>query len=236
MARSTTTSPSPTFASTATAICRSRTSSPCSGRGRRLAAFLVPAISRLRVVLRLRYKTDQRLFAYASVIMAAVQVFFLMILNFAALPSPSARHDPRRRQWAEPAPAISRDGDPPPMLYLGYVGFTCLLPSRWARFIMKYPGEKMDSHYPPLDHGHWCFLTVGVFLGAHWAYAVLGWGGYWGWDPVENARSCPGSPARRFYIPSSCRKARHAEGLEHGAHLRHLSSFACSEPSSRDRV
>src|SRR5437588_7553376 len=37
----------------------------------------------------------------------------------------------------------------------------------------------------------WCFLTIGVFLGAHWAYAVLGWGGYWGWDPVENASLMP---------------------------------------------
>jgi cytochrome c-type biogenesis protein CcmF len=37
----------------------------------------------------------------------------------------------------------------------------------------------------------WCFLTIGIFLGAHWAYAVLGWGGYWGWDPVENASLMP---------------------------------------------
>ena len=37
----------------------------------------------------------------------------------------------------------------------------------------------------------WCFLTFGIFLGAHWAYAVLGWGGYWGWDPVENASLLP---------------------------------------------
>src|SRR2546425_9793044 len=37
----------------------------------------------------------------------------------------------------------------------------------------------------------WGFLTCGVFLGAHWAYSVLGWGGYWGWDPVENASLMP---------------------------------------------
>jgi cytochrome c-type biogenesis protein CcmF len=37
----------------------------------------------------------------------------------------------------------------------------------------------------------WCFLTVGIFLGAHWAYSVLGWGGYWAWDPVENASLMP---------------------------------------------
>ena len=37
----------------------------------------------------------------------------------------------------------------------------------------------------------WGFLTIGIFLGAHWAYSVLGWGGYWGWDPVENASLMP---------------------------------------------
>src|SRR5262249_19223029 len=37
----------------------------------------------------------------------------------------------------------------------------------------------------------WCFQTIGILLGAHWAYAVLGWGGYWGWDPVENASFLP---------------------------------------------
>ena len=37
----------------------------------------------------------------------------------------------------------------------------------------------------------WCFQSVGILLGAHWAYAVLGWGGYWGWDPVENASLLP---------------------------------------------
>src|SRR5256714_15470711 len=37
----------------------------------------------------------------------------------------------------------------------------------------------------------WMFLTCGIFLGAHWAYSVLGWGGYWGWDPVENASLLP---------------------------------------------
>ena len=42
----------------------------------------------------------------------------------------------------------------------------------------------------PLDHD-WGFLTCGIFLGAHWAYSVLGWGGYWGWDPVENASLMP---------------------------------------------
>ena len=56
---------------------------------------------------------------------------------------------------------------------------------------MKYPGEKWIHITRRWTMVTWCFLTIGVFLGAHWAYAVLGWGGYWGWDPVENASLMP---------------------------------------------
>ena len=143
-------------------------------------------------VLRLRYKTDQRLFAHASVVIAAVQVFFLMILNFAAHP------------FAIMEGALPPDGSGlnpllqypemvihPPMLYLGYVGFTVPFAFALGALIMKYPGEKWIQITRRWTMVTWCFLTIGVFLGAHWAYAVLGWGGYWGWDPVENASLMP---------------------------------------------
>jgi cytochrome c-type biogenesis protein CcmF len=57
--------------------------------------------------------------------------------------------------------------------------------------IMKYPGEKWIHITRRWTMVTWAFLTCGVFLGAHWAYSVLGWGGYWGWDPVENASLMP---------------------------------------------
>src|SRR6202040_2934859 len=79
----------------------------------------------------------------------------------------------------------------PPMLYLGYVGFTVPFAFALGALIMKYPGEKWIQITRRWTMVTWCFLTVGVFLGAHWAYAVLGWGGYWGWDPVENASLMP---------------------------------------------
>ena len=143
-------------------------------------------------VLRLRYKTDQRLFAHASVVIAAVQVFFFLILNFAAHP------------FALMQGAIPPDGSGlnpllqypemvihPPMLYMGYVGFTVPFAFALGALIMKYPGEKWIQITRRWTMVTWGFLTVGVFLGAHWAYAVLGWGGYWGWDPVENASLMP---------------------------------------------
>jgi len=144
------------------------------------------------LVLRMRYKTDQRLFAHASVVIAGVQVFFLLLLNFAAYP------------FAMTQGAIPPDGNGlnpllqypemvihPPMLYLGYVGFTIPFAFALGALIMKYPGEKWIQITRRWTMVTWCFLTIGVFLGAHWAYSVLGWGGYWGWDPVENASLMP---------------------------------------------
>ncbi len=144
------------------------------------------------LVLRMRHRVDTRLFAYASVIIAAVQVFFLLLLNFAAPP------------FALTQGAIPSDGNGlnpllqypemvihPPMLYLGYVGFTVPFAFALAALIMKYPGEKWIHITRRWTMVTWGFLTCGIFLGAHWAYSVLGWGGYWGWDPVENASLMP---------------------------------------------
>ena len=79
----------------------------------------------------------------------------------------------------------------PPMLYLGYVGFTVPFAFALGALIMKYPGEKWIHITRRWTMVTWGFLTCGIFLGAHWAYSVLGWGGYWGWDPVENASLMP---------------------------------------------
>ena len=79
----------------------------------------------------------------------------------------------------------------PPMLYLGYVGVTAPFAFALGALIMKYPGEKWIHITRRWTMVAWLFLTCGIFLGAHWAYAVLGWGGYWGWDPVENASILP---------------------------------------------
>ena len=144
------------------------------------------------LVLRLRHKVDVRLTAYASTILAAIQLFFLAILNFAAPP------------FALVSGTIPPDGfglNPllqypemvihPPMLYLGYVGFAVPFAFALGALMMRYPGEKWIHITRRWTMVTWAFLTCGIFLGAHWAYSVLGWGGYWGWDPVENASLMP---------------------------------------------
>jgi cytochrome c-type biogenesis protein CcmF len=143
-------------------------------------------------VLRLRYKTDPRLFAYASVVLAAVQVFFLLLLNLAANPF-GILEGPLRADGTGLNPLLQYPEMVihPPMLYLGYVGFTVPFAFALGALIMKYPGEKWIHITRRWTMVTWIFLTCGVFLGAHWAYSVLGWGGYWGWDPVENASLMP---------------------------------------------
>jgi cytochrome c-type biogenesis protein CcmF len=143
-------------------------------------------------VLRLTHRTDVKLYAYAGTILAAIQTFFLLILCFAAPP------------FALFQGAIPEDGNGlnpllqypemvihPPMLYLGYVGFSVPFCFALGALMMRYPGEKWIKITRVWTMVTWLFLTCGIFLGMHWAYAVLGWGGYWGWDPVENASFMP---------------------------------------------
>ena len=149
-------------------------------------------LSAYGLVLRLRYKTDPRLFANASVVIAAVQVFFLLLLNFAANPFGLMQGSlPADGSGLNPLLQYPEMVIHPPMLYLGYVGFTVPFAFALAALIMRYPGEKWIQITRRWTMVTWGFLTCGIFLGAHWAYKVLGWGGYWGWDPVENASLMP---------------------------------------------
>ncbi|MDT5062460.1 MAG: cytochrome c-type biosis protein CcmF [Acidobacteriota bacterium] len=79
----------------------------------------------------------------------------------------------------------------PPMLYMGYVGFSVV----FAFAISALIGGKLDATWArwsrPWTTIAWCFLTCGIALGSAWAYYELGWGGWWFWDPVENASFMP---------------------------------------------
>ncbi len=79
----------------------------------------------------------------------------------------------------------------PPMLYMGYVGFAVV----FAFVVAALLGGRLDSAWArwsrPWTTSAWCFLTLGIALGSWWAYYELGWGGWWFWDPVENASFMP---------------------------------------------
>jgi cytochrome c-type biogenesis protein CcmF len=86
----------------------------------------------------------------------------------------------------------------PPMLYLGYVGFTVPFSFAIASLVTGRFGEGWLSETRRATLVAWGFLTVGIVLGAWWSYEVLGWGGYWAWDPVENASLLPWLTATAF--------------------------------------
>ncbi len=143
-------------------------------------------------VLRLRRNTDARLIALASTILAGIEVFFLFLLNFVALPFAMV---------SGPIPADGYGMNPllqypemvihPPLLYLGLVGFSVPFAFVLGALMLRSPAEKWIPITRRWALVTWLLLTCGIILGMHWAYAVLGWGGYWGWDPVENASLMP---------------------------------------------
>ncbi len=86
----------------------------------------------------------------------------------------------------------------PPTLYLGYVGFVVPFAFAMASLIARQPGDAWIHTTRRWTIITWGFQSCGILLGAGWAYAVLGWGGYWAWDPVENASLLPWITATAF--------------------------------------
>src|SRR5215831_691197 len=141
------------------------------------------------------------LMPYVGVILAGVQLFFLTISNFVASPFKALGVANAQGVFDFVARADGNGLNPvlqypemvihPPNLYSGYTGFTIPFAFALAALLARYPGEKWIHLTRKWTMIAWCFQSMGILLGAHWAYAVLGWGGYWGWDPVENASLLP---------------------------------------------
>lgn len=79
----------------------------------------------------------------------------------------------------------------PPLLYLGYSGFAISFAFACATLLEGTRGQNMARYCRPWVLAAWSLLTIGILLGAWWAYSELGWGGWWFWDPVENASLLP---------------------------------------------
>jgi cytochrome c-type biogenesis protein CcmF len=133
---------------------------------------------------------------YVIGVLMTVQTFFLLLNNFIANPFQVLAQDKLIISVPDgnglspllqyPAMAIH-----PPMLYLGYVGFAVPFAFAIGSLITRQPGEGWIHTTRRWTLVTWLFQSTGIMLGAAWAYHVLGWGGYWGWDPVENASLLP---------------------------------------------
>ena len=132
-----------------------------------------------------------RMVARILSVMAMVSVGFLLFLLFTS--NPFERLLPPAPDGRDLNPLLQDPGMVvhPPMLYMGYVGFSVAFAFAVAALI----GGRLDATWArwsrPWTTMAWAFLTVGIALGSGWAYYVLGWGGWWFWDPVENASFMP---------------------------------------------
>ncbi len=125
-------------------------------------------------------------------VMGMINVGFLLFVLFTS--NPFLRHLPNMPlQGADLNPLLQDVGliIHPPMLYMGYVGFSVAFSFAIAALL----GGKLDAAWArwsrPWTNMAWVFLTIGIVLGSYWAYYELGWGGWWFWDPVENASFMP---------------------------------------------
>lgn len=149
-----------------------------------LAAFT--SIAMLR-----HWRDEHELVPYALAISTVTQIFFLGISLF--VENPFARISPIPLDGNGLNPLLRHPGMiiHPPMLYLGFTGFT--IPFAFAMAALL--SGKLDDTWIRLTRRWtlvaWLFLGLGLILGGRWAYDVLGWGGYWAWDPVENASFMP---------------------------------------------
>ncbi|MDO8502701.1 MAG: heme lyase CcmF/NrfE family subunit [Gemmatimonadaceae bacterium] len=145
------------------------------------------------VVVRLNRNRPGNLIPYTALALLAVSLFFGILLVGPA--NPFHQVFPVPADGPGPNPLLQNHilmGVHPPLLYLGYVGMT--VPFAFAVGAML-SGEVTGDAWIKLSHRwtllSWGFLTAAIVAGMWWSYEVLGWGGYWAWDPVENASFLP---------------------------------------------
>ncbi|NWG71502.1 MAG: heme lyase CcmF/NrfE family subunit, partial [Parvularculaceae bacterium] len=129
--------------------------------------------------------------ARALAIQGLVAAAFLAFILFTS--NPFARTFPPPPDGADLNPLLQDPGLAihPPFLYLGYVGFSMVFAFAVAGLIGGRVDEAWARIVRPYALAAWTFLTIGIALGSWWAYYELGWGGFWAWDPVENASFMP---------------------------------------------
>jgi len=141
---------------------------------------------------RFRARATDPLVVWATIVALGVTLFFFGLMLGPANPFREVAEVPLDGRGPNPLlqnhPLVAFH---PPMLYLGYVGFTIPFAFAVGALVTGRFGEGWLADVRRTTLVAWGFLTAGIILGAWWSYEVLGWGGYWGWDPVENASLLP---------------------------------------------
>ncbi len=145
------------------------------------------------LVLYFTRNTHREVGAWATVVLGAIASFFLALMVFFPDANPFLASSPVPIEGNGLEPLLRHPSMMfhPPMLYSGYVGFS--IPFAFA--IGALITRRVDASWIRSTRAFallaWTFLSIGIVLGARWSYTELGWGGYWGWDPVENAALLP---------------------------------------------
>jgi len=153
-----------------------------------LSGYLVATVAKFRARL------DDRLVGWALLTLFVVAAFFFGLMLGPANPFQRFDIPPGFTDGPGPNPLLQNHplmAFHPPMLYLGYVGFTVPFAFAIAALVTGRVGEGWLLATRRWTLVAWGFLTIGIVLGAWWSYEVLGWGGYWAWDPVENVSFLP---------------------------------------------
>ncbi len=152
--------------------------------------WILAFMSVLAIVIERRRNPE--LMPYATATLLSISAFFLFLAAFPAnpfapiFPPPADGRGPNPLLQNHPLMAIH-----PPCLYAGYVGWSVPYAFAMAAMIKGRLGGEWIRTVRRWSIVAWGFLTVGIILGGWWSYEVLGWGGYWAWDPVENASLLP---------------------------------------------
>ena len=161
---------------------------------------LVLTIYIAAVIVRFRRRADDPLVGWATLVMFCVAAFFFALMlgpanPFTKVAGPTPLNGPGPNPLLQNHPLMVIH---PPMLYAGYVGFTVPFAFAVAALVTGRLGEGWLVETRRWTLVAWMFLSIGIVLGAWWSYEVLGWGGYWAWDPVENASFIPWLTATAF--------------------------------------
>ena len=161
------------------------------GQSGSLLFWLMILTSMGAVVLLQNRECNRELMPYVNAVLMLIAFFFLSMLNFVTPPFQRLAFTPAEGQDLNPLLQNYWMTIHPPALYLGYVG--CAVPFAFAigALVTGKLGDAWIRTTRRWTLLAWFFLSMGNLFGAQWAYLVLGWGGYWAWDPVENAAFMP---------------------------------------------
>ncbi len=155
-----------------------------------LWGFILAVISTL-FVLRYRRQASDPVIRWATLVLYLVSAFFFGLMTSASNPfqtAPGATQGLGPNSLLQDNPLVAIH---PPLLYIGFVTFTVPFAFAIGMLATGRVGDRWQIECRRWTLVAFTFLSVGIVLGAWWSYQVLGWGGFWGWDPVENAALLP---------------------------------------------